>query len=76
MNFVCRDGKGRACDVLLGQIGKSLAEAGLPFSSLARDLRTSRAGLPNAKQPNPVETQTGKAIKLKIRNLVEPAGFA
>lgn len=76
MNVVVRDGKGRACNVGFGQIRKSLAEAGLPLGSVTRNLRASRAGLPNAKQPNPVETKTGEAIKVKIRDLVKLAELA
>lgn len=71
VNFIFRDGKRRACNVVFGEIGKRLVKAGLPLGSLPRDLRAGWTGLPNAKQPNPVETKTGDAIEVKIRYLVE-----
>src|ERR1700738_3335803 len=61
--IVARDRKPRAADVVLGQVGQNRLELGVALRVAARDGAAGGAGLPDAQQPNPVETLLCKAVK-------------
>src|SRR6187401_3865758 len=62
MHRVAGDRKPRPGDVLFPEIGQGLFELVPPFGIAARRLLTGGTGLPDAQQPDPVESHSSEAI--------------
>ena len=71
MHRVAGDREARAGDVFLAQVRERLLEFAPPLGIGARDLLRTRAGLPDAEEPDPVETQLGQAIQFGVRDVVQ-----
>ena len=71
MHRVAGDREAGAGDVFLAQIRQRLLEFAPPLGIAARDLLRTRAGLPDAEEPDPVEAQLGQAIQFGVRNVVQ-----
>ena len=73
---VAGDRETGAGDVLLAQVRQRLLELAAPLGIRARDLLRRRAGLPDAEEPDPVETHLGQAIQLGVGNIIQRGGAA
>ena len=71
MHRVAGDRKAGAGDVFLAQVRERLLELAAPLGIAARDLLRTRTGLPDAEEPDPVETQLGQAIQFGVRDVVQ-----
>ena len=71
VNRVARDGEARAGDVLLAQIRQRLLELPAPLGVGARDALPRRPGLPDAEEPDPVESHPGEPVELGVRDVIE-----
>ena len=65
-----------AGDVLLAQVRQRLLELAAPLGIGARDLLRRRASLPDAEEPDPVETHLGQAIQFGVGNIIQRGGAA
>ena len=68
---VAGDREPGAGDVLLAQVRQRLLELPAPLGVGARDPLRGRPGLPDAQEPDPVETHLGQAVQLGVRNVVQ-----
>src|SRR6202030_140750 len=68
---VCGDRKTGAGDILLGQVGQNRLKFGAPLRVAARNRPPGSADLPDAKQPDPVETLLCKAIERRVVDIRE-----
>ena len=71
MDRVAGDREARASDVFLAQIRERLLEFAAPLGIVPRDLLCTRTGLPDAQEPDPVETHLGQAIQFGVRDIVQ-----
>ncbi len=71
MHRVACDGETRAGDVFLVEVRQGFVELPAPLGIGAGDSLRRRAGLPDAQEPDPVETLRGQAIQLRIGHVVQ-----
>ena len=72
---VVGDRVGGAAHILGTEVGQRMPEAVLPGRVAARDRRSGGAGLPDAEEPYPVETELGDAVQRGVGYVVQ-AGLA
>ena len=65
-----------AGDVFFAQIGQRLLKLLAPSGIAARDLLRRRAGLPNAQEPDPVETHFRQTVQFGVGNIVQRRALA
>ena len=68
---VAGDGKTGPGDIFLAQVRQSLLEFLAPFRIGTGNLLPGRAGLPDAQEPDPVESHPGNAIEFGVGNVIE-----
>src|SRR5262245_58589174 len=56
MNRVTGDGEARTGDVILAQVGQRFLKLAPPLGVVPRDALSDEAGLPDAEQPDPIQT--------------------
>src|SRR5215471_14633626 len=71
MHRVARDRESGTGDVRFLEIGKGLLELFSPLGVGARYSLSRFARLPDAQEPDPVESRGGEAIQLAVGNVVE-----
>jgi hypothetical protein len=74
MYGVAGDRESGAGDVVLAQVRQGLLEFPAPLRTAPRDCLARQSRLPNAQQPDPVETSLREAIELVVGNVIERRG--
>ncbi len=73
---VAGDREPGAGDVFLAQVRQRLLEFACATRHCCANLLAGRAGLPDAEEPDPVETHLGQAIQLGVGNVIQRRGPA
>ena len=68
---VAGDREAGAGDVVVDEVRERLVKLAAPFGIGARDSLGGEPGLPDAEQPDPVESQLGQPVELGVGNVVK-----
>jgi hypothetical protein len=76
MHGVAVDREPRAADVVVAEVRQGFRELMTPLGIDEGDRPRRRTGLPDAQEPDPVDTLLGQAVQLGVRHVVEGRALA